>query len=89
MSHMIRKQIYIEARQEQLLKRLAKDLGTTEAELIRQGLDQVLGSGLSAIPNLRAWERERAFIERWAKKGAVKGKRTWRREDLYDRAVPR
>lgn len=89
MSHMIRKQIYIEARQEHLLKRLAKDLGTTEADLIRQGLDQVLHAGVAVTLNLQAWERERDFLTRWAKKGIVKGKRTWRREDVYDRAVSR
>jgi hypothetical protein len=89
MGQMIRKQIYIEARQEHLLKRLAKDLGTSEADLIRQGLDQVLHTGITFTPNLRAWEQERAFIAQWGKKGVVKGKRTWRREDLYDRFVSR
>ena len=89
MAQMIRKQIYIEARQEALLKRLAKDLGVTEAELIRQGLDQVIQAGIAVKPNLEAWKRERAFIVRWGKKGTVKGKRTWRRDELYDRTVPR
>lgn len=89
MSQMIRKQVYIEARQEHLLKRLAKELGVTEADLIRQGLDQVLQAGVTVTPNLEAWERERTFIKQWRQKGKVKGKRTWRREDLYDRPVSR
>lgn len=86
---MIRKQVYIETRQEHLLKRLAKELGLTEADLIRQGLDQVIHAGVTVSPNLEAWERERAFIKQWSQKGKVKGKRTWRREDLHDRPVSR
>ncbi len=89
MAQMVRKQIYIEARQETLLKRLAKDLGITEAELIRQGLDQVLQAGIAMTPNLKAWKRERGFLTRWGKKGAVRGKRTWSRGELYDRTVSR
>src|SRR6266480_7053547 len=89
MPQMIRKQFYIETRQEFLLKRLAKELGMTEAELIRQGLDQVLQAGVTIAPELEAWERERAFIKRWTQKGKVKGKRTGRREDLYDRPLSR
>ena len=89
MSQMIRKQVYIATRQEHLLKRLAKELGVTEADLIRQGLDQILQAGVTFTPNPEAWERERAFIKQWAQKGKVKGKRTWRREDLYDRPLSR
>lgn len=89
MPQMIRKQVYIETRQERMLKRLARELGITEADLIRQGLDQVLQAGVTVTPSLEAWERERAFIKRWARKGTVKGKRTWRRQDLYDRPVSR
>ena len=36
MSRMIRKQVYIEPEQEELLKRRAKELGISEAALIRQ-----------------------------------------------------
>jgi hypothetical protein len=87
MSQMVRKQVYIEPRQEQLLKRVAKELGITEADLIRQGLDHVLQRGLSLTPDLLAWQRERAFIKQWAQKGKVKGGRTWRRDDLYERPL--
>ena len=86
---MIRKQVYIESRQDHLLKRLAKDFGITEAELVRQGLDRILQSGIMVAPNPKAWQRERAFLIRWGKKGVVKGNRRWRREDLYDRAMSR
>ena len=36
---MVRKQIYLPRRQNQLLKRLAKQRGVSEAEVIRQALD--------------------------------------------------
>jgi hypothetical protein len=39
---MIRKQLYIEARQDQALKDRAKALGISEAELMRRALDAVL-----------------------------------------------
>lgn len=39
---MIRKQLYIEEQQERALKRRAKALGVSEAELVRQALSSVL-----------------------------------------------
>ena len=41
MTRMVRKQIYIEAEQEQLLKQRARELGVSEAELIRRGIYKV------------------------------------------------
>jgi hypothetical protein len=38
--HMIRKQIYLPRRQNQLLKRLAKQRGVSEAEVVRQALER-------------------------------------------------
>ena len=46
---MVRKQIYISSRQEQLLKHLAQALGVSEAEFIRQAIDQKL-SGDASLP---------------------------------------
>lgn len=80
---MIRKQFYVPVHQEKLLKRLAKDFGITEAELIRQGLNQLLRGSITVIPDPKVWKKERTFIARWGKKRAVKRKKTWRREDLY------
>ncbi len=55
MAEMIRKQVYIEPRQDQLLKALAKELGLTEAELIRHGIDWGLASMAGLRPDLAAW----------------------------------
>jgi 5-formyltetrahydrofolate cyclo-ligase len=38
--HMVRKQIYLPKQQNQTLKRLAKQRGISEAEVIRQALDR-------------------------------------------------
>ncbi len=82
---MVRKQVYLEPRQEALLKRLAQETGTPEAELIRQAIDRHTQTLLFPQKNLIAWQRERAFIEHLIRQGPVPGGRTWTREDLYDR----
>ncbi|MBI3942648.1 MAG: ribbon-helix-helix domain-containing protein, partial [Chloroflexi bacterium] len=79
------KQIYIEPEQEERLKRLAAETGITEAEIIRDAIDQHLLMRRSPRRNLSAWEAELAFIRQLIQAGPVPGGRTWRREDLYDR----
>ena len=64
MGDMVRKQIYISRRQQTLLKRLAKEKGTSEAEIVRQAIDR---EAMNALPksNLNreeAWERLSQFI---------------------------
>ncbi len=85
MPEMIRKQVYIEARQEQLLKTLAKDLHVTEAELIRRGIDRGLDRMAGIRPDPAAWVEAEKYILARMRRGTVKGKRCWTREDLYDR----
>ncbi len=85
MPEMIRKQVYIEARQEQLLKALARDLHVTEAELIRRGIDRGLDRMAILRPDPAAWGEAERYILSRMRKGTVKGKRRWTREDLYDR----
>ena len=86
MATMVRKQVYIEPRQERLLKRVAKKTGMTEAEIIRKALDAGVQEIEAAEERLQAWRETRTFIEELIKKGPVPGGgRRWRREDLYDR----
>ena len=60
MSHMIRKQIYLEAAQDALLKQRAQELGVSEAALIRRCLESM---EQPVLPRDRqAWEDERAFV---------------------------
>lgn len=82
---MIRKQIYIASHQETQLKRLARELGVSEAALIRQSLDRGLRVGIIRSGQPSAWRQIRAFIRRRMRKGQLAGTRTWRREDLYAR----
>jgi hypothetical protein len=81
----IRKQIYIEPYQEALLKRLTDETGESEAEIIRQAIDQHARLIKSMTPRPSAWEEEQKFIANLMKREPVRGGRTWRRKDLYDR----
>lgn len=83
---MIRKQIYIEPRQEALLKAFAKELGVTEAELIRHGIDQGLAGATISRPDSGAWKEAERYILGRMRKGTVKGKRRWTREELHGRS---
>lgn len=77
-----RKQIYIDANQDRRLRDLSRRHGKSESELIREGIDRIL-----ADPPLdrAAWERELAYIDSLIRKGPLKGGRTWKREDVYER----
>lgn len=81
----IRKQIYIKPDQEVRLKQLASLTNLSEAEIIRQAIDQRTKSYRINRRNLAAWESERAFIQQLISANPVSGGRAWQREDLYDR----
>jgi hypothetical protein len=85
MVHKVRKQIYIERYQEEALKRQAAETGLSEAEIIRQAIDNQTQLLRHPAGALEAWEEERAFIKALMAQGPVEGGRTWQREDLYDR----
>jgi hypothetical protein len=83
---MIRKQVYIEPRHERMLKRRSKELGVSEAELIRRGIEQVAASPATLAPDKQAalerltavWEERRRLSEQVPQTG-----RTWSREEMY------
>ena len=85
---MVRKQIYLEARQDVQLKRLARRLGVSEAALIRQSVDRGLRSALMPHRDLDAWEEIKVFIRKRMQHVPSVARETpsrrWRREDLYD-----
>ncbi len=85
MTKMVRKQIYLEPRQEAGLKRMVRESGTTQAELIREAIDQQMTGALYLPRDLNAWKRESEFIRSLIQLGPVPGGRNWRREDLHDR----
>ena len=84
MPRMIRKQIYIESRQDNSLKKQAHHLGVTEAEVIRRAIDRQMTSVRINTRDLKAWNREKAFIARRMARGYVSGVRRWKREDAYE-----
>ncbi|KKM11651.1 hypothetical protein SY88_08230 [Clostridiales bacterium PH28_bin88] len=83
-SELVRKQLYIYRTQDALLKRRARELGVTEAELVRQAIDGQMNTVSFRGRDATAWEEEKEFIRQWMAKGPVDGRRTWRREDLYE-----
>ncbi len=85
MATMVRKQFYIEPRQDRMLKRFARKTGVTEAQIIRRALDAEVQRLESGEAGPKAWQESREFIREWMKQGPVSSGRRWRREDLYDR----
>jgi hypothetical protein len=89
MANMIRKQVYIEPRQDVILKQLAHVLGLSEAEIIRRAIDRQMVAARSGIRDLEAWEREKAFIAERMTGGPAPCRRQWRREDAYEERLAR
>ena len=89
MARMIRKQIYIESAQDNILKQKASILGITEAEVIRQAIDRQMTFLRTSTRHLKAWDREKAFIAKRMAKGYVSGVRRWKREDAYEERLKR
>ncbi len=81
----IRKQIYLDPKQNEILKQTSRKLGVSEAEVIRRAiLSQTSRINISQ-QNRKAWENELQFIQSLIRQGRIQGKRKWKREDLYDR----
>lgn len=83
---MVRKQIYIQKRQDALLKRLARARGLSEAEIIRQAIERELG-GAPAQParsDLSAME-DFTLLALSKRAPGLKAKPfLWNREETYD-----
>lgn len=89
MKRMVRKQVYIEPRQERLLKRRARALGVTEAELIRDGIDLLDSARPAAASRERALTELFAVIEERIGMRVPQTGRGWTREDLYEERLAR
>lgn len=90
METLVCKQVYIESRQEELLKQWTAKTGMSEADIIRQALDQWLEAEEARRRRaLAAWKEARTFIEARAAQGPVPGKRTWTRDELYEERMNR
>ena len=85
MAARIRKQIYIEADQNVMLKRISGERGVPEAEIIRQAITKHVHDLHIPRRDIRAWAAERDFIMRLMQQGPLSGERSWQREDLHER----
>ncbi|MEO8357988.1 MAG: CopG family transcriptional regulator [Chloroflexota bacterium] len=84
---MIRKQMYLSRRQNKTLKRLAKQRGISEAEVIRQALERESALSVPAIHDSRkALEKIFDYVESLRKRTEfMQGKPyKFNRDDLYD-----
>lgn len=91
MARMVRKQIYIQKRQQDMLKKISKSRGTSEAEVIRNALDRELQRGATTTRlDPQSWERAYQFMVALHEKGPLeKQTHDWVREDLYEERLSR
>ncbi len=90
MGHKVRKQVYIEKRQQTLLRRLARTRGVSEAELIREAIDRQSSAGAQPAPDPAAWEQAYRFMLDLQALGPLPNRpRAWTRSDLYEERVSR
>jgi hypothetical protein len=81
----IRKQIYLDPEQNNIIAEMSGRLGISEAQVIRQAI-MLQGRRIhSLLSDRKAWRREMRFIRSLMKRGRVSGGRTWRREELHER----
>jgi hypothetical protein len=83
---MVRKQIYIHRKQNLLLKRLAKQRGVSEAEVIRQALENNEKALNQPVRKSAAeWDEILHFVRERQAKYAGQGKPVrWNRQELYE-----
>ncbi len=82
---MVRKQVYVEPSQEQFLKRRARELGVTEADLVRQGIRLLSQTPLAPATDPDAWADEEALLALRARLARGRGD-SWkfRRDEIYE-----
>jgi len=88
---MVRKQIYIQDRQERLLRRIAETRGVSQAQVVREAIEgQAIGQGGASGTNPAAWaralDRMRSLHERAP---SDQKPHRWSREDLYEDRLSR
>jgi hypothetical protein len=83
---MVRKQIYLPRRQNQVLKRLAKQRGVSEAEVIRKAVEREMEINIYLIRDgADGWGRIQQFVKERKAAYAGQGKPVqWNRQELYE-----
>ena len=84
-TNMIRKQFYIQKRQDALLKRLSKARGLSEAEIIRQAIErEAAGAPVQPAPADRsAWQELVSFLDARREAAGARQPYHWNREEIY------
>ena len=85
MSDLVRKQIYITRAQENLLKQKAAQLGVSEAEIVREALDNRTCNINFPRRSAEKWREEACFARDRVAMCGARGNRNWKRDSLYDR----
>ena len=89
MGRMVRKQVYITAEQEATLKRRAKALGVSEAELVRRGIELAGRPAATFGRDPEAWEELLRDMKKRARMNVPQTGRNWTREELYEERMER
>lgn len=85
-SEMIRKQIYLHKRQVNLLKRLARQRGLSESEIIRQAIDresEIQVTDLRQMDPLKAIKETTAFAISLRQRAFSGEPYKWNRSEVY------
>ena len=82
---MVRKQLYIAPSQQRTLRMLARKTGKTEAQVLRDALDEHARALADTEWRVAAWRAVEKAIEKRARASRPATSRRWKREDLYDR----
>ncbi|GBD12114.1 hypothetical protein HRbin24_00114 [bacterium HR24] len=83
MGRMVRKQLYIEKRQDEALRERARRLGVSEAALIRSAIDMAMGAAFWPWQDEEAWRQARVYMQKRQNMAAPQATRAWTREELY------
>ena len=89
MSKMVRKQIYLSAKQDEMLKEQAAIIGISESELIRRRVDRPAENEFDEDLDIAAWHEAKKLIARRLKMKVPQTGRTWTRDDLYEERLAR
>lgn len=81
---MVRKQVYIEERQEALLKRLSKTMGMPQSEIIREGIDRAIQAGPAFRPDPQAVAKFRRDLKSLLRDQRYRF-RPWTRDMIHER----
>lgn len=83
MGNMVRKQLYIEKRQQDRLSRLSSLQGVSESELIRRAIDRQLEPAGLSVGDVGAWEEAISFMRAVGERPPRRQPKLWSREALY------